>query len=144
LARQFKILVADRNKHVREFLKRELACESLCVDTAGDGKEVLERIDAGQVPDLLILDLELPVVDGCQVASELRQLGIKIPVVVHSFPPDNPPPCPVGDIGLFVEKSGENIQKLREVIWNCLKDAYPALFSSSQDSEKPRETLPVL
>lgn len=140
MSERFKILVADRNRHVREFLKRELAYEGFLVDTAGDGKEVLERMAEGCAPDLLVLDLELPFVDGCQVALRLKELGLRIPVVVHSFPTDNKPPCALEEIGLFVEKSGENIQKLRETIWQCLKEAYPARFRPGRGQGPVEET----
>ena len=43
---KFTILIADRNRHVREFLRRELMAEDYCVEVAKDGREVLLMITA--------------------------------------------------------------------------------------------------
>lgn len=129
---QFRILVADRNRHVREFLSRELAKDSFFVlETAADGLELLTRLQRSPLPDLLVLDLELPLLQVCEMAEKLREMGVEIPIVLHSFPPEVLIPCKLEEIGPFVEKS-ENIQGLKETIWESLKKAYPARFQTSQ------------
>ncbi len=143
MGESFRILVADRNRHVREFLKRELASQGFLVETVGDGKELLDGLGAGRVPDLLVLDLELPFVDGCQVVSRLKELGIRIPIVVHSFLPEGPLPCRIGEIGRFVEKSGENIQMLLATIRSCLEQTYPARSRDKETHESGEEGLPA-
>lgn len=130
MTEQFRILVADRNRHVREFLQRELGAEGFWVEIAADGREVLARMEVEPLPDLMVLDLELPFVEGCELARRLKEMGIGIPVVVHSFPPQSTLPCRMEEIGPFVEKSGENIQGLREIIWGSLRQAYPGRFQA--------------
>ena len=46
MAKTCKILIADRNRHVRDFLRRELGAEGYQVEVARDGREVLGRIMA--------------------------------------------------------------------------------------------------
>lgn len=135
----FRILVADRNRHVRDFIKRELASRGFWVQTVGDGKELLECLHAGSMPHLLVLDLELPLLDGCQVALRLKEFGIRIPVVIHSFPPQSPLPCGIEKIGRFVEKSGENIQMLLAAIQTSLKQAYPDRLKEKGPDESWQE-----
>ncbi len=67
-----RILVADDNADSRELLR--LILESVCDEVleASDGRQVLQRIAESQ-PDLVLLDLEMPVLDGYQVLRELRQ-----------------------------------------------------------------------
>jgi FixJ family two-component response regulator len=141
LREPFRILVADRNRHVREFLKRELASQGFLVETVGDGKELLDGFGAGRIPDLLVLDLELPLLDGCQVASRLKELGIRIPIVIHSFLPEGPLPSGIEEIGRFVEKSGENIQMLLATICSLLGQTYPARSSDKKADESDRIIL---
>ncbi|MEJ5376439.1 MAG: response regulator [bacterium] len=142
MSRQVRILVADRNRHVREFLQRELAAEGFCVETAADGREVLARMELQPLPELLVLDLELPFVEGCEVAARLKQMGVRIPIVVHSLPPRSPLPCSVEEIGPFVEKSGENIQGLTCIIWKSLREAYPGRFPAPRGPQEPWDDAP--
>jgi len=54
-----KILIADRNRHVRDLLRREFAAEGYRVQVAKDGQEVM-NISNEEAPDLFIMDSELP------------------------------------------------------------------------------------
>ncbi len=138
MTQRFRILIADRNRHVREFLGRELARDGFLVEAAADGSEVMARLRASPVPDLLVLDLELPLLEACEMARGLREMGLEIPIVLHSFPPEAPLPCRLEEIGPFVEKSGENIQGLKETIWECLREAYPARFQRGKGHGQPQ------
>ena len=52
----FIIMIADRNRNVRELLRRELESEGYQVRLAKDGRQVLRSINSDEPPDLLILD----------------------------------------------------------------------------------------
>ena len=66
------ILVVDDDAALRAIIREVLADEGYQVATARDGQEALELIAALR-PALVLLDLEMPVVDGRSVAHELRQ-----------------------------------------------------------------------
>ena len=66
-----KILVIEDERSLAEVLTYNLANEGFEVSTAADGQEGLQRAER-ELPDLIVLDLMLPVVDGLQVCRQLR------------------------------------------------------------------------
>ena len=112
-----KILIADRNRHVREFLQRELLAEGYQVEAARDGREVLEMLNGQNPPNLLILDLELPYVTELKVLELLQERLPSLPVVIHSFPPDSEQHLP--EAAAFLEKR-EDTNRLKEVVAELL------------------------
>jgi DNA-binding response OmpR family regulator len=68
------VLVVDDEPMVREVLARYLEKDGFAVDTASDGAEALEAFEAGR-PDLVLLDLMLPRVDGLEVFRRIRAQG---------------------------------------------------------------------
>src|SRR6266542_6054065 len=78
-----RILVVDDDTAVRESLGRALRLEGYQVDLAGDGAEALERLEAnGDDPDLVVLDVLMPNIDGLEVCRRLRRAGSKLPVLM--------------------------------------------------------------
>lgn len=67
-----KILVVDDEKPISEIVKYNLVKEGYEVSTAYDGEEALEKVKEEE-PDLVILDLMLPKIDGLEVAREIRK-----------------------------------------------------------------------
>lgn len=66
-----KILVVDDEKPISDIIKFNLEKEGYEVVTAFDGEEGLDKVESEQ-PDLIILDLMLPKVDGLEVAKRVR------------------------------------------------------------------------
>jgi two-component system alkaline phosphatase synthesis response regulator PhoP len=66
-----KIIVVDDEENIRELVRYNLAREGYRVSTVGSGEEALKQARA-QVPDLIILDLMLPGIDGLDVCRELK------------------------------------------------------------------------
>jgi two-component system, OmpR family, response regulator MprA len=77
------ILVVDDEKAIRELLCRVLAIAGYEVEAAADGYEALERVSTRR-PDLILLDLMMPVLDGWTVLDRLRDTTDPPPVVVVS------------------------------------------------------------
>lgn len=67
-----KILVVDDEKPISDIVKFNLTKEGYEVYTAYDGEEALEKV-AEVEPDLILLDLMLPKMDGLEVAREVRK-----------------------------------------------------------------------
>ena len=121
----FTILIADRNPHVRKFLRRELAADGFRVLMAKDGREVLKLLHVNERPDLLILDLEIPHVTGLDILRQLQEREHLLPVVVHTLLTDHANYPEVQKAAAFVEKTGDNIDNLRAVILGVLQNWYP-------------------
>jgi two-component system response regulator ResD len=67
-----RVLVVDDEPMVREVLARYLVKEGFAVEEAADGEQALSRFEAG-APDLVLLDLMLPRVDGLEVFRRIRE-----------------------------------------------------------------------
>jgi two-component system response regulator MprA len=79
-----RILVADDDPALRDALRRALRLEGYDVDVAAGGAEALETLaeSRGGRPDLLVLDVAMPGVDGLEVARRLRSDGNRIPILM--------------------------------------------------------------
>jgi two-component system response regulator VicR len=67
-----KILVVDDEKPISDIVKFNLEKEGYEIATAYDGEEALKMVEEFQ-PDLILLDLMLPKIDGLEVAREVRK-----------------------------------------------------------------------
>lgn len=78
-----RILVIDDDPNLTSTLKRGLAFEGFAVDTAGTGRQGLATA-RDHVPDLVVLDVMLPELDGFQVLERLRSADANLPVLMLS------------------------------------------------------------
>ena len=78
-----KVLIVDDDPQVRDMLTRTLEPEGWVVNIAEDGRAALDKM-AASTPDLILLDLMMPRMDGFEFVSELRkhQAWRSIPIVV--------------------------------------------------------------
>lgn len=67
-----KILVVDDEKPISDIIKFNLEKEGYEIVTAFDGEEAIEKVEA-ENPDLLVLDIMLPKIDGLEVVREVRK-----------------------------------------------------------------------
>ena len=78
--RQFRILVVDDEERIINFLRSKLKASGYEVLTASNGLEGLEQAQA-QEPDLIVLDLLMPKMDGLEMLKELRSFSA-VPVII--------------------------------------------------------------
>lgn len=79
----YRVVLVDDQKLIREGIKSLLAF-SACVEVIGecsDGRTVVE-ICQQLAPDVLLLDLSMPVMDGVQTLTALKQAGVTTPVLI--------------------------------------------------------------
>jgi DNA-binding response OmpR family regulator len=76
-----RVLVVEDDDAIAQVLQRSLRMEGYEVRIAGDGVDALDEAHAF-LPDLVILDLGLPRLDGVDVAKTLRQGGDDVPILV--------------------------------------------------------------
>ena len=79
-----KILVVDDERAVRDSLRRALELEGYDIELAADGSEALSRLteNGDSQPDVVILDVLMPGIDGLEVCRRLRRHGNRVPVLM--------------------------------------------------------------
>ncbi len=78
-----RVLVADDNDDIRGLMVKALSGDGYDVIEARDGREVLEAvINARQAPDVIVLDVQMPEINGLAILSGLRKGGWTMPIIV--------------------------------------------------------------
>jgi two-component system, OmpR family, response regulator len=75
-----QVLVVDDEPNIRELVQVALKFHGCSVTTAATGKDALRQAEANR-PDLIVLDVMLPDMDGFEVCRRLRGLGNEVPVI---------------------------------------------------------------
>jgi two-component system alkaline phosphatase synthesis response regulator PhoP len=76
-----RILVVEDEPGIAFGLRKDLTCEGYAVEVAADGQTAVERAHGASF-DLILLDIMLPRKDGFAVCRELRQTGVKTPIIL--------------------------------------------------------------
>ena len=76
-----RVLVVDDERAVRESLQRALVLEGYSVDLAPGGRDALTRLRAWP-PDIVVLDILMPDIDGLEVARRIRASGDDTPILM--------------------------------------------------------------
>jgi two-component system response regulator (stage 0 sporulation protein F) len=80
-----KILVVEDDERLQKLLRDEIIEEGYEVLIASDGKEALSMLkDMGEQPDLIILDLRMPKMDGLETMGHMLKSRVNAPVIIHS------------------------------------------------------------
>ncbi len=82
IVKKFRVLVVDDEQRILNFLSSKLRASGYEVLTAGNGMEALEQVQA-QEPDLVVLDVMMPKMDGFETLKELRSFS-SVPVIILS------------------------------------------------------------
>jgi DNA-binding NtrC family response regulator len=82
-AKKFKarILVADDEKSVRDILQLFFSRKGYDVDTSSDGRETIEKLKSYK-PDIVLLDLKMPDMDGEEVLKYIIDQGLEMGVII--------------------------------------------------------------
>ena len=114
------ILFVDDNRNIREFCRRELEDEGYRVVVASDGAEAV-RLTERLLPDLVVLDIFMPHVDGFEAAARIRAIRNDLPLILFTSYDDA---CVENEKSRYatacVEKS-EDLTELKNVILSALR-----------------------
>lgn len=86
MSKQAQILIVDDDEEIRNFLGALLQDEGYSTESAEDGLVALKRLEE-TMPDLILLDIMMPRMDGYRFAEALHQRGLSIPFIVLSANP---------------------------------------------------------
>jgi DNA-binding NtrC family response regulator len=116
----YEILIADRNPHIRDFLRRELGASGYTVQMVENSKELLKQIDANTLIRLLILDPDFPAIDSIDLGCRLAGRSPHLPVIMHCVRgADNA--LDLNDVEVVnIEKNGRSIEVLKQTIHDML------------------------
>jgi DNA-binding response OmpR family regulator len=112
-----RILVVDDDQVIQQLLKVNLELEGYAVEVASDGEEALMLFDRFQ-PDLVLLDIMMPKLDGWEVARRLAETtGGRVPIVLLSARAQESDVQKGNDLGVaaYVTKPFDPIQLLHLV-----------------------------
>lgn len=130
-----KILVVDDEPPIRRLLRTSLASQGFQVTEAATGHDALAEIERDE-PDLIILDLGLPDMEGQQLIAILRSQGSSVPILVLSSRADEAGKVEALDLGAddYVTKpfgTDELFARIRTALRHRLQtQGEPALFRS--------------
>jgi len=125
MQKRFTLLIADKNRNVRDFLRREFAADGYTVHVANDCHELMQFVGSEQPPDLLIFDLEMPYAGGPETLAQVQSCQPLLPVVVHTFLTEHTADHTVLKAAAVLEKKGTNVDSLKQVVIDVLKKTYP-------------------
>jgi CheY-like chemotaxis protein len=77
------VLLVDDSPDEREMYTQQLVATGYSVQVAVNGEDALQRV-AAQVPDVVIMDLAMPVLDGWEATRRLKEMHPSVPVIVLS------------------------------------------------------------
>ena len=78
-----KILVVEDDKNQQELYRQELMDEGYEVDVASDGKEAIAKAMKDR-PDLIVLDISMPGMDGIEAMGKILGTDNRIPIVLNT------------------------------------------------------------
>ena len=78
-----KLLVVDDEKNLRTLYQSELSQEGYEVVVALDGQEALRMLDI-EKPDLIVLDIRMPGIDGLETMARLLSKNNRLPVILNT------------------------------------------------------------
>jgi excisionase family DNA binding protein len=115
------VLIVDDDEQVREYVRVNLEAEGYSVREAGNAEEGLLAVEESQ-PDLVLLDVMMPQVDGWQMLQQLQERhGEAVPVVMFSGKADAATADEVAERGArgFIGKPfdpGQLIEKTKQLL----------------------------
>jgi DNA-binding response OmpR family regulator len=114
-----KILLVEDEESLRLLYEEELKAEGYEVVTAGNGKEALRQLE-GIKPDLIILDIVMPVMDGMETLGRIMGKKRSIPIIIHTSYPGYREDFMSWAADAYVAKSSD-LRELKDTVRDLLK-----------------------
>ncbi len=112
---QKRILFADDNAHIREFLQGSFAGEGYCVVLARDGDEAV-HLAMKECFDLIILDVGMPGVGGFEAARRIKTVCPSIPIVFFTARDRDRLPANHRDFAVACVEKSDDLTELKQIV----------------------------
>jgi two-component system response regulator AtoC len=134
------ILVVDDEPSMQRYLKTLLEIDSYRVETVSNGHDAMERVQQSPVPDIVLLDLLMPKIDGMQTLERLREIRPSLKVIMLTCSNDARKAVQAMRLGAqdYLTKPFQKAD-LDAAIKNCLSKS--ASVSEAETSESKVEDL---
>jgi two-component system response regulator (stage 0 sporulation protein F) len=116
-----KVLVVEDDESLRLLYHDELAKAGFEVILAANGKEALKQLDRAK-PDLVILDIVMPVMDGMEALGRIIRKYRDVPIILNTSYPSYRDDFMSWGADAYVVKSGDLEElkgKVREILGDC-------------------------
>jgi CheY-like chemotaxis protein len=114
-----KILLVEDEESLRLLYSEELSNEGYEVFTAENGKEALRQVESVR-PDLIILDIVMPVMDGMEALGQIMGKERTIPIIIHTSYPGYREDFMSWAADAYVAKSSDS-QELKDTVRKLLE-----------------------
>ncbi len=116
-----KIVVVERNPHIRSLIQRELISEGYTVFAPTCEKDLMDLFSGSQAVDLMIIDPEVLDSNFGHIAEKIVRYRPDLPVIVHALAVDKDGVVPFGSVLERVEKNWDSISELKKVAADAMK-----------------------
>jgi len=113
------ILIADDDKNLALLYEQELSDEGYSVEVVYDARQAIDRVEA-QAPDLLVLDIQMPGMDGIEALSHILGKDNQLPVILNTAYSTYKDNFMTWAADAYVVKSSD-LTELKETIRDVLK-----------------------
>jgi len=114
-----RILLVEDEENLKLLYEEELKAEGYEVLTAGNGKEALRQLEEVK-PDLIILDIVMPVMDGMEALGQIMGRKRNVPIIIHTSYPGYREDFMSWAADAYVAKSSD-LRELKDTVRNLLK-----------------------
>lgn len=107
-----RILIVEDEEGIRESLEEFFQDEGFDVTTASDGAQALDTLASAPLPDVMLLDLRMPKLDGSDVYEQMQHNPrlARVPVIVSTSDPSSAPS------GVLIMKKPINLERLLSAV----------------------------
>lgn len=118
-----RILLVEDDKNIQRLLEEELHDDGYDIDAVSNGKEALSYLEGknSKKPDLIILDLRMPKMNGFETMGNIIKSRQNTPVIIHTAYSSYRDDVMVMAADAYIEKS-HDLTKLKEMIKELIGD----------------------
>ena len=132
-----RLLIVDDDRNLRTLYEQELTDEGYEVTATGSGKDAL-RLARELRPDLIVLDIAMPGMDGIEVLEKILSIDRAIPVVLNSAYSNYKDNFMTWSANAYVVKSGD-LTELLQTIRRLLAARVETQGAGGQDQHSPAQ-----
>jgi DNA-binding response OmpR family regulator len=114
-----KILIVDDEESLRLYYEEELKAEGYDILIARNGREAIQQVEKGK-PDLIVLDIVMPVMDGMETLGRIMGKKRNIPIIIHTSYPGYREDFMSWAADAYVAKSSD-LRELKDTVRDLLK-----------------------